>query len=208
MSQQAVMAWDPMKAGAGMKAGVVPVHDGQRTVHFDPDHAVGLVGGMAGFDYDFGMEGMFNATFRGSQGETTLKRQAQALSGIARPDEHRPKIEWKIRRDGAEGKQIEEFLQGTIPVGQKTALLDEPDRSLSMKRQDGLWWNLASRLATATSGVQVIAVSHSPFALRLPGVNYIDLVPGYHAECMETVTRMGLAIAREAKMKAAGAFDE
>lgn len=168
--------------------GVVPVHDGQATLHFDPGHAVGLIGGS--FDWDFGTEGIHNAISRGSAGETSMRRMNDVLTHVVKPETF-PRVEWKEQKpEGEPGpkehswtkklRQVATFLDGTLERGQPTVLLDEPDRSLSIKLQAGLWHNLAARYA---GNVQVIAASHSPFALRLPGAHYIDLSPGYLAEC-------------------------
>lgn len=163
--------------------GLSPVHDGQCVLHFDPGHAIGLVGGGAGFDWDFGSMGIANTMFRGSSGQTTLARVNEVLGNIVKPETW-PAIEWKVDRKSEwlapKASQIEAFLKGTLKRGQPTVLLDEPDRSLSMKLQAGLWTNLAARYA---KNVQVIAASHSPLALHLPGVNYVEMAPGYLAEC-------------------------
>lgn len=167
-----------------MAMGLRPVHDGQCVLHFDPGHAVGLLAGGAAFDWDFGMTGVLNATFHGSSGETTTARISDTLRTLTGDVAAWPKIEWRV--DKKAYSQVEEYLKGTLPLGQPTVLLDEPDRSLSMKLQAGLWINLARRFA---NNVQVIAASHSPFALRLPGAHYIELTPGYLAECLSTVDR-------------------
>ena len=163
--------------------GVVPIHDGQCVLHFDPGHAVGLAFGGAAFDWDFAGAGVANTMFRGSSGQVTLERCNEVLYTIVKPEKW-PKIEWKVSQKGEyyapRTSQVEAFLKGTLEQGQPTVLLDEPDRSLSMKLQAGLWTNLAARYS---KNVQIIAASHSPLALHLPGVNYIEMTPGYLAEC-------------------------
>ena len=165
--------------------GIYPVHDGQCAMHFDPGHAVGLIGGGAGFDYDFMDAGVMNTMFRGSAGETVMSRIDKVLGAIVKLDENFPKIEWKVSQDSDKARMIAKFLEGTLPEkGQPTVLLDEPDRSLSLKVQAGLWRNLAMRFA---KNVQIIAASHSPLALHLPGANYIETEPGYLAECERVI---------------------
>ena len=170
-----------------MATGLLPVHDGQCVMHFDPNHMVGLICNGAAFDSDFFSEGVENTMYRGSSGQTTLNRLSKVLGAMVKPDPW-PDIRWKADKDADWLKDqvdpVNAFLQGTIPKGQPTLLLDEPDRSLSMKFQAGFWHNLATRFAT---GVQVITATHTPFALRLPGVNYIDMTPGYLAECEDVV---------------------
>lgn len=163
-----------------LAAGVFPVHDGQCVLHFDPGHAVGLAFGGAAFDWDFAGTGVANAMFRGSSGQVTMERCNEVLGTIVQPEKW-PKTEWKVSlKNDPCIAQVENFLKGTLKTGQPTVLLDEPDRSLSMKLQAGLWTNLAARYSKK---VQIIAASHSPLALRLPGVNYIEMTPGYLAEC-------------------------
>lgn len=171
-----------------MATGLVPVHDGQCVLHVDPGHAVGLMMGGAAFDWDFGDQGIANTMFRGSSGQTTSQRLNAALNAIIRGPKSWPTIEWKVDKKATwlhgRTEQVDEYLKGTLPAGfQPTVLLDEPDRSLSMKLQAGLWTNLAAKF----TNIQIIAASHSPFALRLPGVNYIEMTPGYLAECEEVV---------------------
>ena len=171
-----------------MAYGLVPVHDGQCVLHVDPGHAVGLLMGGAAFDWDFGDQGVANTMFRGSSGQTTSQRLNAALNAIIRGPGAWPKMEWRVDRKAAwtlkRTEQVAEYLEGTLPAGlQPTVLLDEPDRSLSLKLQAGLWTNLATKF----TNVQIIAASHSPFALRLPGVNYIEMTPGYLAECEDVV---------------------
>lgn len=147
--------------------------------HCDPNQAIGLVGGMAGFDWDFGTEGIANAMMKGSAGEVIMQRLNAPLKGIV--EGKAPAIEWK-----AEDAAVATFLKGTLPEGPPSILLDEPDRSIAMKIQAGLWQNLALKHCARS---QVIAASHSPFALNLPGAHYIDMVPGYLEECRETAKR-------------------
>lgn len=59
-------------------------HDGQPVRCFDPSVAAGLIGGMAAFDWDFGMEGIQNTLFRGSSGQTTMFRFDKLIREISR----------------------------------------------------------------------------------------------------------------------------
>lgn len=167
--------------------GVLPEHDGGRAVFFDPSDTVGLIGGS--FDWDFGMEGMQNAMFKGSHGETTMWRGNVAF-GLAMGKEP-PALVWKEREPEPEEatsgfsehqlsywrlmRRIQEVLGDGS--GRPVFLLDEPDKSLDARNQHVLWKNVA--IASKRWGFQVIASSHSVFALGLPGANYIELVPGH-----------------------------
>lgn len=154
-------------------------HDGQAVRFFDPSTAVGLVGGMAAFDFDFGMEGLQNVMFKGSAGQTTSFRfdrlLGQIIQGVT------PEIKRDVTADKSNShysprvKLAEEFLKGHGKKGQPTILLDEPERSYDLKMQLAVW-----RLIRAyASQVQFIVASHSLFALNLPEANYIEMEPGY-----------------------------
>ena len=167
-----------------MADGILPVHDGQPTTFCDPSVAVGLVGGMAGFDYDFLLEGTDNAMYAGSAGEVTNNRMRHALLSVVDPQKHVAPATWRTSKESSRAKAVAAFLAGSIPKGQLTVLLDEPDRSLSIKFQAGLWYNLARQYG---KNVQVIAATHSPLALSLPDTHYVEMIPGYLAECRKVV---------------------
>ena len=69
------------------------------------------------------------------------------------------------------------------PPGPLTVLLDEPDLHLDIPSQANLW----KQLVDLAKREQVIVTSHSVFAVAVPGAAYIDLVPGYLAECRKSV---------------------
>lgn len=171
-------------------SGVRVVHDGQGVRHFDPGHAVGLIGGMAAFDWDFSLEGVANATFKGSSGQTTLFRFDKLLGEIV---EGKPcEVRWDAKEEAlnstwsARLKQVQRFLQSNGAPGPLTVLLDEPERSLDVNAVLGLW-----RLLRAYADqYQFIVASHSLFALGLPDTHYIDLSPGYLAKSLEAVERL------------------
>jgi len=192
-----------------LPVGVVPVHDGQPAMHFDPSHAVGLECGGAAIDWDFSNMGIANTMFQGSSGQTVMMRINTILGAIIRPTEFPKTIEWKhplvepterpTDKWRMKAWEVAQFLKGTIERGQPTVLLDEPDRSLSLKTQAGLWQNLAKRYA---GNIQIIAASHSPLALKLPGANYIEIEPGYLAECERVMEMHALGFLMPAAPKA------
>ena len=162
-----------------LKAGLKIRHDGQGVRHFDPSHAVGLMGGMAAFDWDFGTEGITNAMFKGSAGQTTMFRFDRLINEIVAGVV--PEVEWKfqrVERDSPWSPRIKlaaSFLKGNASKGQPTILLDEPERSYDLNAQVGVW-----RLLRAYADeVQFIVASHSLFALKIPDANYIELSPRY-----------------------------
>jgi len=175
-------------------AGLELQHDGQSVRHFDPSHAPGLIGGLAGFDYDFGFEGIMNARFKGSAGQTTMHRFNRLLDEILTGSV--PPIEWQMQKAHVNDlykKRIqlaERFLKAHKPPkgwpegpAQPTVLLDEPERSYDLTTQAGIWRMIR---AYATE-VQFIVASHSFFALRVPGAHYIELTPGYLKKAEQTL---------------------
>lgn len=162
---------------------IVLDHDGQSVRFFDPTHAHGLVGGMAGFDDDFFMEGVKNVIFKGSAGQTTMARfdkiVNEVFSGVV------PEVQWKpfTKYDPNEKRKykypsdehplvVETLLKGSGEKGPSTLLFDEPDRSLDLPHQVAVWRFIRS----ASTRHQVIVAGHSLFALNVPEANYIDMV--------------------------------
>lgn len=164
---------------AEIRKGLQIVHDGQGVRHFDPGCAVGLMGGMAAFDWDFGAEGLSNAMFRGSAGQTTMFRFDRLSQEIVTAK--MPEVSWKFPRTPAGsdtwGQRVTlaaHLLEGNAARGQPTILLDEPERSYDLNTQVGIW----RFLRAYSDQVQFIVASHSLFALKIPEANYIELSPG------------------------------
>lgn len=163
-------------------------HDGQAVRHFDPSHAVGLIGGA--FDWDFGEMGIVNTMTKASSGQTTLFRFDKLIKQMA--DNEVPELEdrlvdrmndvWNAKKDVAMS-----LLKATkgVPKGQPTVLLDEPERSFDLRHQMAVW-RLIRSLSTQ---VQFIVASHSLFALDLPEAHYIEMDPGYLEEA-QTVRKV------------------
>lgn len=170
-----------------LKKGLRLKHDGQGVRHFDPSHAVGLEGGMASFDWDFGSAGIMNAMFKGSAGQTTQFRFEEMLSTIMRGEV--PEVEWKIGRERSNDTYrkwlgvAEHFLAGSGKKGPPTVLLDEPERSYDINAQIGCW-RLLRAYAPKT---QFIVASHALFALKIPEAHYIGMSPGYLAGSLKAL---------------------
>ncbi len=96
--------------------GLVPVHDGAPTMFCDPSISVGLVGGGAGFDWDFGMAGFANVMMRGSSGQTTTRRLDGALAALIKGEF--PEITARVRSPAGG------------PVGTADDLLEAPADAL------------------------------------------------------------------------------
>jgi hypothetical protein len=72
-------------------------------------------------------------------------------------------------------------------LGPVTVFIDEPDKALSIPNQHVLWTRALPGLAESC---QVVAASHSPFALVAPGANVIEMEPGYVAACRECLGKI------------------
>lgn len=188
----------------GNKVAVLPaeiLHDGQPIIYVDPRQEVGLINGH--FDDDFMTDGINSLRSRNqSTGQKTSMRINEAIDILmrtnlfnAKKDKKAPKVNefptefvWKMTKSqvndfwAARLDFAESMLKSTIPVGQKTILMDEPESGFSLVWQYGLWSNvLASEEA---SKFQLIIATHSPYALNVPNANYIDVVPGYREQCL------------------------
>lgn len=92
-------------------------------------------------------------------------------------------IEWRIKRNAVNDywkervAHIEELLEPKCAPGPKTLLFDEPESGFALPWQAGLWSNVFSKVDPTK--FQVIVATHSPFALGIPGANYIEMSPGY-----------------------------
>lgn len=157
--------------------------DGKSVMYFDPSVQVGLVGG--GFDWDFGMEGVINATDKGSAGQQVAGRFMRL---VQRSQEE--SINWRITPNNVNDvwahriKMAQELLEPVIEKGPPTVLLDEPDAVLDWPTKLPLWqW---VQREGCSGKVQFIVATNSVFGLwlmRHPGVNVIELKKGYRQEC-------------------------
>lgn len=157
-------------------------HDGQPLVYLDPRNSVGLRHGA--FDDDFmgrGLQEIFGG--RGlSTGQNALRRGTHALQVVTGKVEPPSAIEYKVGKKELNGFWAEKFaivekhLEATIPKGQLTVVLDEPEAGYSFEWQAQLWNTLGHE--KVTSRVQVIVASHSPFALGIKNANYIEVEEG------------------------------
>lgn len=161
-------------------SGVLPVHDGMPTAYFDAGAKVGLLSGT--FDYDFTEEGLKNATYKGSSGQT-IGMSGHSTVGKLLTFEGPPKLVLKQRYHLLEDA-LTEWLRGSEPPSHETYLLDEPDRSIDVPLQRLFWLRVAE---ASRKHLQVIAATHSPLAINLPGAHHIELVPGYLQSMREAV---------------------
>lgn len=171
--------------------GVNIIHDGQPVFYYSGDRKVGLVGGGAGFDWDFGKEGIVNCMRKASAGQDTIHECGRVMHAAIKTN----KVDWKISRKRANDlwqkriDRIETFLTARCPLGKKTIIMDEPERSLDMANQYELL-HIFCRLCKEGK-FQIIFCAHNPMFLALAnhGANIIELKEGYYRKCVELKTK-------------------
>lgn len=150
------------------KKGYQVSHDGQPILYCDTKTDVGLIGGQAAFDDDFMSAGVSAITRKASSGLTTLSRLEPVLKVLLHDEPMPTKIE---------GNQ--NHIIGSIPEGQKTIIIDEPESGLSYIVQSNLFPKLID--GAKRNNIQLIMASHSPFILGYPEdeIHYIEMEPGF-----------------------------
>lgn len=176
--------FQPIKKLSGMP---LLIHDGQGIAHYNPNHKVGLIGGMAGFDDDFyeqGIQAIFN--MKNSSGEIGLNEIGKLFADINARKSLLPVWKLKTSGNGVWKKRLaatESFFKPSQDLGQVTILLDEPDRSLDIPAQAQLWRKIFPHLAKK---FQLIIATHSPFAANVEA-NYIEISENYLDECRSVI---------------------
>lgn len=168
------------------KIGVRVEHDGQPVVYADPRKPVGLDG--SSFDNDFMQAGLVEALQgkRLSHGQQSSSRINAALAVLLKRAKAPTEVKWAMRKENVNDvwvaglEIVEKRMEPTCERGQLTVILDEPEANFSLKWQETAWAILSK--ASVRKNFQVIVASHSPFALELPGANYIDFEEGYREE--------------------------
>lgn len=164
--------------------GVAVAHDGRPVVFCDPRQTVGVDGGH--FDDDFFQEGMVELGRRGSTGQNSLDRLSTVMGILDGRVPFPEKVQVKIHREHVNDlwqqalDVLEKRFVASIPRGQPSLLLDEPEANFSLRWQARLWQRLAQ--PELADRFQLIVATHSPFALNIPHANYIEFEPGTRAE--------------------------
>jgi predicted ATPase len=168
--------------------GLAVYGDGKSVLYYSPMDSIGLIGGMAGFDDDFFSEGMV------SIGHTHISSGQSAQAKLHQVVKHQDEpVKWKHKLIGDSDvcRFAYAFAQETFSkrcaAGPQTLLMDEPDAHLDWPNKLKFWDTMRQ-----TQKFQLIIATHSPFALRLPNVNYIELEEGYGDKCREALLLSGL----------------
>lgn len=161
-------------------------HDGQPVLFCDPRQAIGLVSGA--FDDDFFEQGVGEAMSGGkrSHGQASLGRMEAVLGVLLGKLQFPPEVIHKAQKknyNDSYGAAIDVLLadmEPSIPKGQQTILLDEPEANFSLVWQSRLWARLAS--PAVSEKFQIIVASHSAYSLNIPHANYVEFEPGFREE--------------------------
>lgn len=165
--------------GRLVKPGLEVDHDGQPVVYFDPQQAIGLNGSFE--DKDFALEAVQEMSTRSlaSNGQRSRLRLLALMDRIkAMPNGTKIEVpSWAYA-------QVQ-HLKGYLDSGPITFLMDEPEQSFDLFWQTQIW-NVISQMVQKREGFkhyQVIMATHDARALVMPGINIVELVPGYVDLC-------------------------
>lgn len=155
--------------------GITLTWNGKPAGYFSPEETPGLIGGMAGFDYDFLDMGLQRVAFRGSSGENTLQFMTQTVERLIRTHEI------PNRSHGTNGADFA-FKETRTSSDIPTLFVDEPERAVSLPLQCTLWQGLENIVAgKAAKQLQIIVASHSPLCL-FRKAHYIETEPEFKAK--------------------------
>jgi len=163
-----------------LSAGYEFEHDGQAVSSFDSTKKYGV--NYNELDYDFMKLAMNSVAFKGSSGESVLNTYANLFS--EKPD---GKIKWEVSRESVNDlwvkklDQLEEVFKPNIEVGNKTILMDEPDRSLDWDMASNFWNGIE-----LVKNFQFIIATHNPLVFKLKNANFIEFTENrYLAFCKD-----------------------
>lgn len=187
---------DMGRGSTGMrdKLGLKVAHDGQPVMFCDPRQTVGLLAGA--FDDDFFDQGVAETLARGSHGQTALRRMGGALAIVHGKAVFPASVRRTMSASNVNSMWqealalLDKRLVPTVPRGQASLLLDEPEANYSVQWQARLWEMLAQPVVAKR--FQIIVASHSVFAMGIPHANYIDFVPGFRQD-VENILRSRFA---------------
>jgi len=130
--------------------GVLPEHDGSPIVHYDPAKTVGLFGGGAAFDWDFGDLGIQNTRLKASTGQTAIVRMGRVLEAAVKGAWSEVEFrQWTPESLKEQHPELPTFLKGDGTKQCPTLLMDEPSRSLDLNTEIRLMKILADVAAGA-----------------------------------------------------------
>jgi predicted ATPase len=160
-------------------------HDGQPVGYFSPDD---IIGSGATFNYNFLEDDLNNRMMKASQGQKTMMNVMRTVEKLRKTEKLLQTMNEKYVNDlwANRIRIVKKLLKGTGPKGQKTLLLDEPERSLDLENEIVFFQQLRKM------DLQVIMATHSVFAFMMKDVNFIELNRGYVKSIRAKLEEMGL----------------
>jgi predicted ATPase len=150
-------------------------HDGQPISYVNSTATPGLIANGAAFDDDFGnLIGFGIQHQRLSEGQKVLMNLNRILD--AEPSKIASKFHKGTTNDYWLERlaKAEKVLAANAEVGQRTLILDEPDRSFDLVNQM-FYWHLLLK-----ADWQIIVSSHSIWSYLVPVSSVIETLPGYY----------------------------
>jgi ABC-type lipoprotein export system ATPase subunit len=144
----------------------------------------GLFGGDAGDVFD---ENIRRVMSTGSSGQERISRWSALARQLRAPPDLTKVAKVNQNETWMDARQAYADHVSSLPrSGRVTLITDEPDRSLSITNQVEIW----KLLLAWSEKIQVIAATHSPFALAVGGGCLIDMVSGYLDSCRDAVRQL------------------
>lgn len=163
-------------------------HDGQAVAFCDPKFLVGGFGAddTLNFGYEYmsvHKEEMIN--IKGSTGKKN-KHRMSLINSILNGEETLNEVVFDDknilnRLDSYTAEKANyEYLTASIPLGQKTLLIDEPESALDLKEKISWFSTLEEKIKS--QNLQVILITHSELALSFTNANFLTVKENYIEE--------------------------
>jgi predicted ATPase len=91
-------------------------------------------------------------------------------------------------------KIAQTFFATTHTPGPPTLMIDTPDAGMDLIEQFSLWEKLSQ---VSPEDYQLIIATNSPFALDIPGFNYIELTPGFYSDAKQSALAWANGLSRK-----------
>lgn len=186
------IGYDDILSGITGKINALPFYS------YDSKHSIGLYKGH--FDDDFISEGIKSLQTKGSSGQVSsikIDHILNIIKGKEKPiTEYDSKcnVQWQIDRNKNTIVALERIKSNMIESGITTLLFDEPELHISLEKQSKLWDCIHSVFGKQDE-IQVIVVSHSPFAFAdiFRDAHYIEITKGYREKYRKLISNLSFS---------------
>lgn len=169
------------------KSGYKIIHDGQVVHYFESLMKLGFDSyGQADWNQMNDVASTMNSATL-SSGNKSLNAMRRILNSLVSLDKIVNNISgtcndvWQNKI-----KLIYKKLEANCEIGQRTLLLDEPDKGLDIPNQSTFW----EYVQQWSKNFQVIVASHNLFSLNIENANYIELNKGYLKNCKSILKKL------------------